>query len=82
MGARPIALMDPLRFGPLTDARTRYLFEGVVAGISGYGNAVGVPTVGGEVVFDDCYTREPARQRAVSRRAAQSSAWCSPRRKA
>jgi phosphoribosylformylglycinamidine synthase len=59
MGARPIALMDPLRFGPLDDARTRYLFEGVVAGISGYGNAVGVPTVGGEVVFDECYTENP-----------------------
>ena len=59
MGARPIALMDPLRFGPLDDARTRYLFEGVVAGISGYGNAVGVPTVGGEVVFDDCYRDNP-----------------------
>ena len=53
MGARPIALMDPLRFGSLDDARTRFLFEGVVSGISGYGNAVGVPTVGGEVVFDD-----------------------------
>ena len=51
MGARPIALMDPLRFGSLDDARTRYLFEGVVSGISGYGNAVGVPTVGGEVAF-------------------------------
>ncbi|MFZ4515024.1 MAG: phosphoribosylformylglycinamidine synthase subunit PurL [Acidimicrobiia bacterium] len=59
MGARPIALMDPLRFGPLTDARTRYLFEGVVSGISGYGNAVGVPTVGGEVVFDPCYAGNP-----------------------
>src|SRR4051794_4334634 len=59
MGARPIALMDPLRFGPLEDARTRYLFEGVVSGISGYGNAVGVPTVGGEVVFDDCYRGNP-----------------------
>ncbi|HEX5585783.1 MAG TPA: phosphoribosylformylglycinamidine synthase subunit PurL [Acidimicrobiia bacterium] len=59
MGARPIALMDPLRFGPLEDARTRYLFDGVVAGISGYGNAVGVPTVGGEVVFDECYTENP-----------------------
>ncbi len=59
MGARPIALMDPLRFGPLDDSRTRYLFEGVVAGISGYGNAVGVPTVGGEVVFDDCYRDNP-----------------------
>jgi phosphoribosylformylglycinamidine synthase subunit PurL len=59
MGARPIALMDPLRFGSLDDARTRYLFEGVVAGISGYGNSVGVPTVGGEVVFDDCYRGNP-----------------------
>jgi phosphoribosylformylglycinamidine synthase II len=59
MGARPIALMDPLRFGSLTDARTRYLLEGVVSGISGYGNAVGVPTVGGEVVFDDCYRGNP-----------------------
>ncbi len=59
MGARPIALMDPLRFGSLDDARTRYLFEGVVSGISAYGNAVGVPTVGGEVVFDDCYRDNP-----------------------
>ena len=59
MGARPIALMDPLRFGTLDDARTRYIFEGVVSGISGYGNAVGVPTVGGEVVFDECYAGNP-----------------------
>src|SRR4051794_11112082 len=59
MGARPIALMDPLRLGSLQDARTRFLFEGVVSGISGYGNAVGVPTVGGEVVFDDCYRDNP-----------------------
>src|SRR3954470_11445007 len=59
MGARPIALMDPLRFGPLDDPRTRYLFEGVVSGISGYGNSVGVPTVGGEVVFDDTYRDNP-----------------------
>ncbi len=59
MGARPIALMDPLRFGALDDARTRYLFEGVVSGISGYGNSVGVPTVGGEAVFDDCYRDNP-----------------------
>ena len=59
MGARPIALMDPLRFGSLDDARTRYLFEGVVSGISGYGNSVGVPTVGGEVVFDDTYRGNP-----------------------
>src|SRR5687767_14859283 len=55
MGARPIALMDPLRFGPLDDARTRYLFEGVVSGISSYGNSIGVPTVGGEAVFEECY---------------------------
>jgi phosphoribosylformylglycinamidine synthase len=59
MGARPIALMDPLRFGSLDDARTRYLFEGVVSGISGYGNSVGVPTVGGDVVFDDTYRENP-----------------------
>jgi len=59
MGARPIALMDPLRFGPLEDPRSRYLFEGVVSGISGYGNAVGVPTVGGEVIFDECYRDNP-----------------------
>jgi phosphoribosylformylglycinamidine synthase len=59
MGARPIALMDPLRFGPLDEPPTRYLFEGVVSGISGYGNAVGVPTVGGEIVFDDCYRDNP-----------------------
>jgi phosphoribosylformylglycinamidine (FGAM) synthase-like enzyme len=59
MGARPIALMDPLRFGPLDDPRNRYLFEGVVSGISSYGNSVGVPTVGGEVVFDPCYSANP-----------------------
>ncbi len=59
MGARPIALMDPLRFGSLDDPRTRYLFEGVVSGISGYGNSVGVPTVGGEAVFDDTYRENP-----------------------
>jgi phosphoribosylformylglycinamidine synthase len=59
MGARPIALMDPLRFGPLDDPRNRYLFEGVVSGISSYGNSVGVPNVGGEVVFDPCYAANP-----------------------
>jgi phosphoribosylformylglycinamidine synthase len=59
MGARPIALMDPLRFGPLDTARNRYLVEGVVAGISSYGNSVGVPTVGGEIVFDPCYSANP-----------------------
>jgi phosphoribosylformylglycinamidine synthase len=59
MGARPIALMDPLRFGPLDDARSRWIAEGVVSGIAGYGNAVGVPTVGGEVVFDETYRDNP-----------------------
>ncbi|MDQ6840039.1 MAG: phosphoribosylformylglycinamidine synthase subunit PurL [Actinomycetota bacterium] len=59
MGARPIALMDPLRFGPTSDARSRWIASGVIAGISGYGNSVGVPTVGGEIVFDDCYADNP-----------------------
>ncbi len=59
MGARPIALMDPLRFGPLDDAHSRWIAEGVVSGVSGYGNAVGVPTVGGEVVFDRTYLGNP-----------------------
>ncbi len=59
MGARPIALMDPLRLGPLDDARSRWIAEGVVSGISGYGNAVGVPTVGGETVFDETYAGNP-----------------------
>ncbi|MHB8681484.1 MAG: phosphoribosylformylglycinamidine synthase subunit PurL [Acidimicrobiales bacterium] len=59
MGARPIALMDPLFFGPLDDPRNRWLTEGVVAGISGYGNSVGVPTVGGELTFSPSYSRNP-----------------------
>ncbi len=59
MGARPIALMDPLRFGPLDDDRSRWIAEGVVSGISGYGNSVGVPTVGGETIFDPTYTDNP-----------------------
>ena len=59
MGARPIALMDPLRFGPLDDARTRYIVDGVVHGISSYGNSIGVPTVGGEMVFEECYAENP-----------------------
>jgi phosphoribosylformylglycinamidine synthase len=59
MGARPIAVMDPLRFGPLSDARSRWIAEGVVSGISGYGNSVGVPTLGGETVFDDTYAENP-----------------------
>ncbi|MEN6613138.1 MAG: phosphoribosylformylglycinamidine synthase subunit PurL [Armatimonadota bacterium] len=59
MGARPIASLNSLRFGSLDDARTRYLFEHVVGGIASYGNCVGVPTVGGEVYFDDCYAGNP-----------------------
>ena len=59
MGARPIAMLNSLRFGELSDARTRYLFEHVVAGIAGYGNCIGVPTVGGEIQFAPCYTRNP-----------------------
>jgi len=59
MGARPIAILDSLRFGPLTDARNRYLFNGVVGGIGGYGNCLGVPTVGGEVAFDESYSGNP-----------------------
>ncbi len=59
MGARPIALWDQLRFGSLEDAHNRYLFNGVVKGVAGYGNAVGVPTVGGELEFDDCYAGNP-----------------------
>ncbi|MDZ4654970.1 MAG: phosphoribosylformylglycinamidine synthase subunit PurL [Coriobacteriia bacterium] len=55
MGARPIASLDSLRFGTLDKARQRYLFEGSVAGIGGYGNCLGVPTVGGEVYFDEAY---------------------------
>ena len=59
MGARPLAVMDPLFFGPPHDARQRWLVEGVVSGISGYGNSVGVPTVGGELTFDRCYAQNP-----------------------
>jgi phosphoribosylformylglycinamidine synthase II len=57
MGARPIALLDSLRFGPLPDSLRHY--EGVVAGIGGYGNCIGIPTVGGEVYFDECYAQNP-----------------------
>jgi phosphoribosylformylglycinamidine synthase II len=59
MGARPVALLDPLRFGPLNEPRNRWLFGGVVAGIGGYGNCIGVPTVGGEIAFADCYGANP-----------------------
>jgi phosphoribosylformylglycinamidine synthase II len=59
MGARPIAVMDSLRFGPPDDPKNRSVMEGVVSGISGYGNSFGVPTVGGEVYFDPCYALNP-----------------------
>ena len=59
MGARPIALLDSLRFGGLESAKNRHLMRGVVAGIAGYGNCMGVPTVGGEVRFDDIYSLNP-----------------------
>ncbi|WP_053361442.1 phosphoribosylformylglycinamidine synthase subunit PurL [Bacillus sp. FJAT-27251] len=59
MGARPIALLNSLRFGELKSARGKYLFEEVVAGIAGYGNCIGIPTVGGEVQFDPCYEGNP-----------------------
>ena len=59
MGARPIALMNSLRFGPLTDAHNRYLFGGVVGGIAGYGNCLGIPDMGGEIYFADCYAGNP-----------------------
>ncbi len=56
MGARPIAGLNSLRFGPLSNVKNRYLFGGVVSGIAGYGNCLGLPTVAGEVYFDECYT--------------------------
>ena len=59
MGARPIAMLNSLRFGSLASARVRYLFAGVVKGVGDYGNCVGVPTVGGEVVFDPAYEGNP-----------------------
>jgi len=59
MGARPIAVLDSLRFGPPDDPKNRSVMEGVVSGIAGYGNSIGVPTVGGEVSFDPCYELNP-----------------------
>ncbi|MGE0448873.1 MAG: phosphoribosylformylglycinamidine synthase subunit PurL [Vicinamibacterales bacterium] len=59
MGARPIALMDSLRFGPLEAPGTRRLMEGVVAGIAGYGNSIGIPTIGGEIYFEPTYAGNP-----------------------
>ena len=59
MGARPIALLNSLRFGPLINERNKYIFDGVVSGISGYGNCIGVPNIGGEIVFAECYSGNP-----------------------
>ena len=59
MGARPIALLNSLRFGPLDDPQNRHLFHGVVAGISWYGNCIGVPDVAGEICFDESYSQNP-----------------------
>ncbi|MCS7065619.1 MAG: AIR synthase related protein, partial [Fimbriimonadales bacterium] len=59
MGARPIAILDSLRFGPPTEPRNRYLLEHVVEGISSYGNCIGVPTVAGEIYFHPCYSGNP-----------------------
>ena len=59
MGARPIALLDSLRFGPLEEPRSRRILQGVVAGIGGYGNSMGIPTIGGEVMFDESYAGNP-----------------------
>ncbi len=59
MGARPIACMDSLRFGSLSDERVKFLLKGVVEGIAGYGNCIGIPTVGGEIMFDESYQTNP-----------------------
>ncbi len=68
MGARPVALLDSLRFGPLDEPHQRHLFDGVVAGIGGYGNCIGVPTVGGELYFDEFVPHQLSCQRHVRRR--------------
>ena len=59
MGARPIACMESLRFGRLSEKKVQQLFKGVVEGIAGYGNCIGIPTVGGEVCFDESYETNP-----------------------
>ncbi|CAJ1184175.1 Phosphoribosylformylglycinamidine synthase subunit PurL [Companilactobacillus paralimentarius] len=59
MGAQPIAVMNSLKFGPLKDGQTKHLVNEVVAGIGGYGNCIGLPTVGGEITFEDCYEHNP-----------------------
>jgi phosphoribosylformylglycinamidine synthase II len=59
MGARPVAVLDALRFGPLKESNNKYLLSGVVGGIGGYGNSIGIPTVGGDVYFHACYSGNP-----------------------
>lgn len=59
MGARPVALLDSLRFGDTDSEKTKFLIRGVVSGIAGYGNCIGVPTIGGETYFDSCYNGNP-----------------------
>ncbi|PWA13159.1 phosphoribosylformylglycinamidine synthase subunit PurL [Pueribacillus theae] len=59
MGARPVALLNSLRFGTLTNSRAKYLFEHVISGIADYGNCIGIPTIGGEVMFDESYEGNP-----------------------
>src|SRR5690606_33390095 len=59
MGARPVAVMDPLRFGAIDHPDTARVLPGVVRGIGGYGNSLGLPNIGGEIVFDDCYQGNP-----------------------
>ena len=59
MGARPIALLNALRFGPIDNPQTRRIVAGIVSGIGGYGNAIGIPTIGGEVFFDESYAQNP-----------------------
>ncbi len=76
MGARPIASLNSLRFGSLENARTRYLFDGVVRGIGDYGNSFGVPTVAGEVYFDPCYQDNPL-VNAMSVGVVKHGAWAS-----
>ena len=77
MGARPIALLDSLRFGPLARSapEPQYLFDGVVAGIGGYGNCLGIPTVGGEVYFEDCVRGNPLVNAMCVGRGARSTSW-------
>ena len=59
MGARPVAVMDPLRFGPLSEPDTHRVLPGIVAGVGGYGNCLGLPNIGGEAVFDASYLGNP-----------------------